>query len=1062
MPDPTITLSFLNSPSEITWAINGIDSINEIGLIVINSDTNEISRFQLTSDSNTLALLSLDINLDVDNKIFIEIVSGTTSYSSNMLFIPGSLKTPEIIIGDGSYNILEQNKRVIFYVKNIDSRATYINVIQFDASAGALTEIINIGIPSAVENSIEKQNINIVKQSGNVYKFLIANLTNNYQYRFALYVSTIIGDIEQESVVSNTLGYLEPNNKPTQPYINSVDFSLNNPHGNKFDSYTFLIEAPDNCSEYTITEVMFTISDNSGTLVSQNNILGNLTYANGTSLPANKMLANSSLLKYTTTLSTLNVGTVYAYKCTFKNSEPINSLSVDSNTIKIKYCSVPTIASNKNFTITQQSDNTLLAGWDSGIINYSGSGDVNYKISSPTKTYSDISGNNYSIIDIVYGNSYTFTLNSYVKNIINNVKRDNTVVTSNLSYIEIGTISNIIARTTIIVPPTNLKAFIYDNGFLTKQINTEWNASTNASLYNVDYIFEYANDASFNNIVGTENICDTNYTLLNLAVANTYYFRVKSLVNDFPNEYQYNTSSESVNITTASKASVYVSTNRGIQPYEAPVINSMSKFTVEPKSNNKLNVNIDDVIISYSSSGTKTFKIVLYYDPSCNNTKTSATTVAIDVSYGTIYDVKLSYFIDNVITAVYSGEVIANFIDTSETEIGIITDITAYNPSISPPASITTTVLNGDNTAPIPNTIKVSYNSGVTSNLGVDTLKYKVTLSPDATFVSSNKIESEINSLTEIIINNLINGTKYYTKVETLACQVTTDYTFSLLTLIVEKTKSNILSSPLILKDYFNIPIPTLPFEVISDISMSNFKITTSSRQIISEWSSVTNSLVNAGIPVPGAKVPQIKYVVTIQNTKPNSTLYESIESNRNKIWMHNDSHDHAVPIVDGEIYTIKIRPSIEHVYKSFYTGQNMSDKDGVLTTTLFGNIATGSATPYNGAHLTTVVYAKQINRFTISIALNGTPASQVNLSIVAFNNSGYGFAVNDLLLGNLTRYDDVEGVPTYAYNVDPSNITNITKYLVLAKSPRGVSIIQKGLTSDAIISTDNGSSTRN
>jgi len=763
---PSVDLQFAHkSIREIEWS-SDITPIDELTLIVINTDINEISRFSLPLTITNVILSSLNIDLSVDNKVFIEIVSDSTPYSSNMLLVPSSLKTPVIITDEG---ILEQNKRITFLVENVDRRATFANLIIFDNNDASLKEIINIPIPNT---SSTKDNVTITKKLDGKYEFKITELTNSHQYRFALYVSTTISysDIELESNVSNTLGWLEPIKKPNRPFIESVGFDLYAPHNGKFNSYTFILKSPDNSSEYSIKEVIFSILDGN-TVVSSDNIWSSLTYADGSPLPSDGILANFSLLKYTTTLD-LTPGTEYSYRVIVKNDEDgiINSVSVDSNTLKLTYCSVPAIKDNCDFTITQQNNNTLYAEWRSDIIKYSGSGILNYYVSSSNKTYSSTTKNNFDIPDITFGSNYTFSINGFIKNIIYQANRDADPYTRDLDSTLIGTISDITAYSTTVAKPLHLKASIYENGhFLDSgKIYLNWMMGSNPGVSDVKYKLQYANNSVFSSPTEITN-CDTDRTLSNLSSNTAYYFRAQAVVAEFPQTYTYNTTSEAVTTTTESKSSDYVTISNPIKTYESSSITDGAKFTVNPDANNRLSVVVDPELVINRTSGSTTFKQYLngHYVSSTIDLKPK-----IDVKYGTMYNYKLTYYINDVIIAVGSDG-ITDTMDTQETDIGTIHDIIARDSTLQPPTRLKASICDDFegflNKAIV--TIWTPY-----ANLGFNNITYNLEYSKNPTF-SNSTIISGITSTSRRV--DVLTVDTFYLRVSASATEIPTLYKYT-------------------------------------------------------------------------------------------------------------------------------------------------------------------------------------------------------------------------------------------------------------------------------------------
>jgi hypothetical protein len=578
-----ITLTNANTSfSEISWSYDSTvitSTIEELDLIVITNNSNgTITKIPLDP---TLTYLNLDkiIDLTISNVVFIDAVVSNTTYSSNKLTVRSRLSTPNIISGAATDNpIITQNQKVTFTINSIDTDAQFFNFILYDSITSKLNEFINIPIPSAglststttvtLGSNIIPVSITCEKNASNDKRTVtINNLLNDSTYQIAVYASynymndaTTSIQVENESKISNTIQYIEPNSSPQIPTLKSLTFDINSPY-----NYAVEFITPANSSSYATTYVTLRISSNSNFTSNVLDVPLNFNSINGsTSLPS-----NTTYILNVDLSGKITPGTTYHYKLIVGNTDSdsdAGNTTTKTNVLSLKACSTPTIVNNADFNVDLYDNNFFDVFFNTSrtIVEYAGTGTISYNIISNSNTYSSVTIP-YSI-NATPGTTYTVTVNATVSNIINKATVANMPVllsgsganvvfsastqsTSAINYsnLTLGTLAPFIYFSTFISPVTSIKASnLGANSLpLSNSINLEWTPGSNIGVSNITYSLIYSKDALFNNPTIVSPLSVPSYTLTTTSNDEKHYFKVITRYANAPTSYIYSKSSNS-------------------------------------------------------------------------------------------------------------------------------------------------------------------------------------------------------------------------------------------------------------------------------------------------------------------------------------------------------------------------------------------------------------------------------------------------------------------------------------------------------------------------------------
>ena len=570
---PSISLTNANNSfSEINWTYANFTTADELDLIVINSINGKIQKIPL---NNSLTYLNLDklIDLTNENTVFIETVLTNISYSSNSLLIPKRLTTPTIL-NSGNDLVVAYDERVKFAVNSIDSNATKLNIVLYDAILFQLNEFINIDLPTSSLDSTSKitttnlgtntEPVTIkIEKDETKYTVIMDKLFSNSIYQIAVYTSVTVGGVENESEVSNTIQYVEPNLSPQIPTLKSLEFNVSTPN-----DYMVEFITPANSSSYTTTSIVLRVST-SNTFTNYIDVL--IDY---TSISSTGILPSNTTYKCPVNLSTvITPGITYYYKLivisNVNDSETGNTNS-KTNVLSIKACNTPAINNGTVFEVIFQSNSFDVETNQSTSVVYAGSGTTSYSIKiNNTDIYDNVTA--LKTINATPGTNYTVSHYATVSGIINKVNvltmpvlssgvgasasfTSGTQSTSTVNYtnLQIGIMDQFTFFNKSLAPVTNIKASNLGSNSLPLQnsIKLEWVSGLNPGANGITYELIYSTDSTFNNPTTVSSLSNVPYFLTTTSNDIKYYFKIKTQYNQATTSYTYMKSSNSTQPNT--------------------------------------------------------------------------------------------------------------------------------------------------------------------------------------------------------------------------------------------------------------------------------------------------------------------------------------------------------------------------------------------------------------------------------------------------------------------------------------------------------------------------------
>jgi hypothetical protein len=625
---PSISLNNANKKfSEIAWTYTDITNsdISELALIAVsdNDDNSLISKKILSPTQTSLNLIEL-IDLTVESNICIEVTVTTgITYSSNVLRIPKRLSKPTIYNPEASsslpYKIVTKNQAVDFFIYDVDvlGYAESLNIILYDSILSNIIELPDINIPTTTttNTTVNIKNIGVTCSKTvadpNIFQISLTNLINDSVYRIAVYVTnkytnnatSPLSNIENESLVSNTVMYVEPNTGPQMPTLKSVSFDITNPY-----YYTFEIMTPANSYSFTTTEIAVYFSKTSN-------------FTTFTKVPLNiDALANpilsSSLLNLSVNLTgKITPGNTYFYKVVVSNSdsdsETLGGVSVIStatpktNLLSLMACSTPSVSDGLIYISIYPSTFNIV--WPSispntgsnKCVDYTGSGTIQSNVtvngtthSNQTSAYTESS----PIAGTEYNVSVAYSVVGIITKITYNGPTSNPITSSTTTTystnMNIGSVTPFTYFSSTIQSVSYIKAnaLNYSGGIYTpknKEIDLSWTAGVNPGIVPT-YFITYSTDAGFANPT-TVSTTGITHTLSNLINGTKYYIKIVTKYINAPVELKYSKIENSTTVYPVDSASddVLLKDSAGNMIGVAPFDNVVtpSNFSLESSKN---------------------------------------------------------------------------------------------------------------------------------------------------------------------------------------------------------------------------------------------------------------------------------------------------------------------------------------------------------------------------------------------------------------------------------------------------------------------------------------------
>ena len=570
---PSISLTNANNSfSEINWTYSNFTTPDELDLIVINSINGKIQKIPL---NNSLKYLNLDklIDLTTANTVFIEAVINSGSISSSSLLIPKRL-TPPTILNSGSDAVVAYNERVKFAVNSIDSNATKLNIVLYDATWQQLNEFINIDIPTSnlvptnkitstylgPSSAINTDPVTItIEKDGTKYIITMDKLYSNSIYQIAVYSSVTVGSVENESEVSNTIQYAEPNSAPQIPTLKSLEFNVSTPN-----NYMVEFITPANSGSYTTTSIALRVSS-SNTFTNYADVPIDFT-----SISSTGILPSTTTYKLPVNLSTvITAGITYYYKLIVSNSDDnseTGNTTSKTNILTIKACNTPVINNDTSFVVIFQNNEFNVRNYDrANSVVYAGSGNTYYSIKiNNTDIYDNVL--DFTTITATPGVNYTVSYYAIVSGIINKVTMvsmpafvsgvgASAIFTSssqsessvNYTNLPIGTMTPFTFFNKSLAPVTSIKASNLGSNLLPllNSIKIEWVSGANSGASGITYALIYSTDSTFNNATTLSSLSNAPYSLTTSSNDTKHYFKIITLYNNATTSYTFLKSSNS-------------------------------------------------------------------------------------------------------------------------------------------------------------------------------------------------------------------------------------------------------------------------------------------------------------------------------------------------------------------------------------------------------------------------------------------------------------------------------------------------------------------------------------
>lgn len=570
---PPISLTNANNSfSEITWTYTDFTTPDELDLIVINSTNGKIQKIPL---NNSLTYLNLDKQIDLTNvnTVFIEAVVSSVSISSNSLSIPKRLTTPTIL-NSGNDPVVAYNERVEFAVNSIDSNATKLNIVLYDATWQQLNEFINIDLPTtslAPTNKITTTYLGpssatntdpvtiTIEKDGTKYIITMDKLFSNSTYQIAVYTSVTVSGVENESEVSNTIQYVEPNSAPQIPTLKSLEFDVSTPN-----NYMVEFITPANSGSYTTTSITLRVSS-----------LNTFTnYADVpidfTSISATGILPANTTYKLNVNLSTvITAGIMNYYKLIVSNSDDnseTGNTTSKTNILNIMACNTPVINHDTLFNVIFKNNSFDVVTNQSTSVDYAGTGTKSYSIKiNNTDTYDNVP--TIKTITATPGETYSVSHYGIVSGIVNKVTMAtmptlvsgvgaNAIFTSgtqssstvNYTDLSIGTMSTFTFFNKLLAPVISINATNLDNNLLVplqNHIKLNWTPGVNLGASDITYTLIYSTDSTFNNATTVSSLSNAPYSLTTSSNDTKHYFKIITKYYQATTTYRYIKSSNS-------------------------------------------------------------------------------------------------------------------------------------------------------------------------------------------------------------------------------------------------------------------------------------------------------------------------------------------------------------------------------------------------------------------------------------------------------------------------------------------------------------------------------------
>lgn len=686
MATPSITLRNANNKfSEIAWTYDNftVNDVAELALIsVTDNDINSLITKKILIPSQTYVNLIDLIDLTITTNICIEIThTDGKTYSSNILKIPKRLSTPAIYNPDANssspYKIFTQNQAVDFFVYNIENTqivsAQFFNFILYESKKSkVINELPDIAIPGSVgvPTTVLINGINIkctkLDFLGN-YQISLSNLINDGSYQIGLYVTNKYSNevsqsnIENESIVSNTIMYIEPNTDPQTPILKSISFDIKHP-----TIYTFEIMTPPNSSSYTTTFIKLYISTNSNFPLATTNKV-ELDISN-----LQNPIPSSAIYSIEKDLHGIIVaGNTYYYKIVVFNvdSDSENTIPL-TNVLSLQACSTPTISDATNIKLDDTTLTWNLPSTDINV-NYKGSGTIQTNVINNSTTYTNVTSpyNIQFVLDTVNTISLGYVFSNIITKTSYNGTGSNPTFTT-YDYItgdnnlKVGPFTTEKYYNRTITPVTYIKASVLnsDNSIpVPGTIKLNWTPSSNNGT-TPQYEIIYSNSSNFANS-STITTSDNNKTITGLTNDIKYYFKIVTIYDNAPLTYILSNKSMPVTINRTKLSSTNftlmdsLNDPIGVSPFVA--IQQPTNFALE-SSKESIKSTWNSVVNPLSSSGkpspsapnapTVTYGVYLGTSTPniTSNTNYNFTNITDGIIDGTTYTVNLKAILNNV------------------------------------------------------------------------------------------------------------------------------------------------------------------------------------------------------------------------------------------------------------------------------------------------------------------------------------------------------------------------------------------------------------------------------
>jgi hypothetical protein len=154
--------------------------------------------------------------------------------------------------------------------------------------------------------------------------------------------------------------------------------------------------------------------------------------------------------------------------------------------------------------------------------------------------------------------------------------------------------------------------------------------------------------------------------------------------------------------------------------------------------------------------------------------------------------------------------------------------------------------------------------------------------------------------------------------------------------------------------------------------------------------------------------------------------------------------------LVDGNLHTINVKTNLNNIYSFYQSAMNFATTS---TITLSSGSISGTATPLDGPDITVLDYNTSTNVLNIELLLNGTPKSDITITVFGISQlPPTSFSFSGLLSsGNFTVSNN-----TYSLSLSSSiGATVLTQYAVIASASTGLSIATRGFDDNITTQAD-------